>query len=205
VVEGQVRKAVEALEFLMRGVMGGAERKARDRVEPGDEEEQIHGPEWADYWEALLEEVTPSEVVVDGAEEEETPLVESNTTATLKGIVYTTTTQPHPSSSSPATPSETVLAVGAGTQLFPNKGGPHNEPYSASSPWTTAAELARETMDEMGEAVEAVGDAAKGVADEVVDAAVKAREDVEGAKERFEERECVERGRKGWESSVFDL
>ena len=202
-MEGQIKKGVEALEFILRGVMRGAERTARGRIEGRDgmAQKDTDGPEWEDYWYALLDVVSPGEETSEG-EDHKPPFVENNTTATFKGIVHTTMTQPYTCASSPPTPSETVLAVGAGAQLFPNKGGPYHDSHSpliASS--TAAVQVARETMDEVEEAVEAAG----GVVDNVVDGAVKMREDVEGADERFTKREGEERHRKGWKSSVFDI
>ncbi|KIM78340.1 hypothetical protein PILCRDRAFT_824550, partial [Piloderma croceum F 1598] len=200
VVEGQVRKGLEALELVLRGIVRGAERKAEERTMEGDEME-TEGPEWGDYWEALLDGVTPTDDVTE-EEGNEPPLVESNTAATLKGIVHTTTTQQHPSASSPPTPSETVLAVGAGAQLFPNKGVPHSPPLSPS---TAAANVAREVVDEAEEAIEAVGDVVGGIVEGAVDDAARMRVDVDNAEVRFEARESVEKRRKGWRSSVFNL
>ncbi|KAJ7660074.1 hypothetical protein B0H17DRAFT_1145106 [Mycena rosella] len=61
--------------------------------------------------------------------------------------IYTTTTLPDdPSASSP--PEQTVLAVGGGAQLFPNKGGP----YGVDE--VTVGDVAREAVDEMQGAVD---------------------------------------------------
>jgi hypothetical protein len=199
VVEGQVRKGLEALEMMLRGVVRGAKRKAEERIIEGDETE-TEGPEWGDYWEALLDGVTPTDDITE--EGEEPPLIESSTTATLKGIVHTTTTQQHPSASSPPTPSEAVLAVGAGAQLFPNKGVLHSPP---PSPSMAAAKVAREVVDEAEETIEAVSDVVGGIVEGAVDDAARMRDDVNDAEVRFGERESVEKKRKGWRSSVFNL
>lgn len=200
VVEGQVKKGIEALEMVLRDVVRGAEKKVEERTMEGDET-VTEGPEWGDYWEALLDGVTLTGDVTE-EEGEEPPLVESNTTATLKGIVHTTTTQQHPSASSPPTPSETVLAVGAGAQLFPNKGVPHSPSLSPSA---AAANIAREVVDEAEEAIEAVGDVVGGMVEGAVDDAARMRDDVNDAEVRFGARERVEKKRNGWRSSVFNL
>jgi hypothetical protein len=123
VVEGQVKKRVEVLEAILRRIIRGAERTAEERIN----EVEIERPKWGDYEEALLDEVMPNDDVTE-EEDEEPSLVASNTTVTLKGVLRTTTTQQRPSALSPPTPSETALAVGAGAQLFPNKGVPCDPP-----------------------------------------------------------------------------
>jgi hypothetical protein len=203
VVEGQVRKGVEVLETILRRVVRGAERKAEERIIVGDEVE-IEGPEWGDYGETLLDEVMPNDDVTE-EEDEEPPLVESNTTATLKGVVRTTTTQQCPSASSPPTPSETVLAVGAGAQLFPNKGVPYDPQSPTLAPSMAAAKVAREVVDEAEANVAAVSDVVDEMVEGATDDVARMRENVEGAEARFEEREHAERRKKGWRSSVFDL
>jgi hypothetical protein len=195
-LEGQTKSGLEALEGVMRGVRKGAESRARARAK----NEKMEAPVWRDYWEGLLEEVAPSEKVVEGNEVEEPHHLESNLTASVKGIVHTSTTQPITPSSSPPTPSETVLAIGAGTHLFPRKGGPYNEP-----PAPSPAQVAGEAMDEVREAAEDAADTTRGVVEGADDVGRGILQDVEGAGERFSERESVERQRTGWRSSVFDL
>jgi hypothetical protein len=195
-LEGQIKSGLEALEGVMRGVRKAAERRARARTA----EEKVDGPGWRDYWEGLLEEVTPSEDVTEGNEAEETSYLDSNLTATLKGVVHTSTTQPIGPSSSSQAPSETVLAIGAGTHLFPYKGGPYNE-----SPAPPPAQVAGEAMEEVKEAAEGAVDTTRGIVEGACDTTTGIVHDIEGAGERFGERESVERRRTGWRSSVFDL
>ena len=56
VVEGQIRKGVQALEVVMKGTVKDAERRARERTGSVDGEE-MEGPEWGGYWEELLDGV----------------------------------------------------------------------------------------------------------------------------------------------------
>jgi hypothetical protein len=55
VVEGQIRKGVQALE-VMRGAVRDAERRVRERTGSADGEE-MEEPELGDYLEALLDGV----------------------------------------------------------------------------------------------------------------------------------------------------
>ena len=201
IIEGQVKSCLEMLEGMLRRVLRGTEKKVKARVGDRDRDREGHveGPKWQDYWEALLEEISPSEDVDEDEKEQKSPNLESNVTATLKGIIHTTTSQPKPQTSS-SPPSETVLAVGAGAQLFPHKGGPYKEP-----PAPSAAQVTREAMDEVMEAAEGAVNATKGMVESAVGIRTQMREDVEDAGERFGERESAERRRSGWRSSVFDL
>lgn len=168
ILETHVTNGLDRLELVLRGILRDAEKKAEHSEE---------GPTWGDYWEAILDSVpsTPEVAGVDGP-----PLVEGHTTTTLKGIVHTTTTQPHPSSSSPSTPSTNILAVGAGAQLFPGKGGAYNEPT------TSPAEVARTAVSELEEDVRNVMNATIGVISDSVG------------------REVAESVKSGWRSRAFD-
>lgn len=178
----------------MRGVRRAAREKASDGS-PGVE----------DYWSAVVEggghdgegdeDDDKSDDTEDG--DENGPHIETHTTATAKGVVRTTITQPDPESSRPPTPQETVMAVGVGAQILPGKG----EPGARETP----REVARDALGEVQGAIDGV----RGKADEAVDETIRRarllREDVEEAGERRERRERVEGRRRGWKSRAFDL
>ena len=208
VLEGVLKGYVEMGERWARGVVGGVRKRRHARAVEGLREAE---GEWEDWWESFMENVSSSpedendetedEHDVEGAE----VIVESHTEATMKGIVYTTETiQPALSSSDLDEPvvTETVLAVGAGAQLFPGKGGPYHD---ASSPPPTVSDVMQEEVNGVkGDVIVAVGKA-KGVAVGVGEQAVRAREDVENAAGRLGAREGEQRARKGWRSRVFDI
>jgi hypothetical protein len=185
-LEKQIQQGLEAIGRLAGDVSDAADRR---------HQQQEEGSMLEDYWEALLERVAP---LFSSPEEEEesqegTPLVTSHTEATLKGIVHTTVTQPSPTSSKSGTPSETVIAVGGGAQIFPGKGGPYGE--NGPDSIVTAVE---HVVDEV---VEASSEATKALKSK----AVEVRKDLERAEVRKETRKRVERRKSGWRSHAFDL
>jgi hypothetical protein len=121
----------------------------------------------------------------------------TRTTATLKAIVHTTTVvQSESDTSKPPTPEETVIAVGAGAQIFPDKGSPCNEggpDWMGDVVASAVAAVVRKTGDEMDNAVA------------LKSRAVRAREDIARAGERKEARRRVEKESQGWGSHVFEL
>ena len=184
-LEKQIQRGLEAVGRLAGEVSDEVDRRHQQHEE---------GATLEDYWSALLEKATqlfssPTQDEGQG----DVPLVTSHTDATLKGIVHTTVTQPSPKSSKPGTPTETVIAVGGGAQMFPGKGGPYGE----NGP------------DSMVTVVKNVVDGIVGTSSEATKAlkenAVKVREDLERAEVRKEERKRVERRKSGWRSRVFDL
>jgi hypothetical protein len=192
-VEAQVRSRLEALEGVMRTVKIQAERRVQERIDDG---EKMRGPYWWDYIEALMEELAPSADIADGkeGEGEEQPLG-SNLIATGRGVVHTIKTQPN----SPQT-SEAIFAIGTGAQLFPHKGG-HTNAHPAPSPAQLASEAARETQKVAEGALYRTRNLVEGA--ETV--RVNVAEDMDGAGERFGERQIIERQRSGWKSLVFKL
>ncbi|KAJ7076086.1 hypothetical protein B0H15DRAFT_955917 [Mycena belliarum] len=136
VLEQQIRTGVERADRVVSAIAEEAERiNARKRA-PGE------SPSMEDYWRAtFLTAPAFFEKRKSGA------VVETHTAPTFKGIIQTTTTlSEDPSTSSP--PEQTILAVGGGAQLFPNKGGP----YGADE--VTTGEIAREAVGEIQDAVE---------------------------------------------------
>ncbi|KAJ7136079.1 hypothetical protein C8R44DRAFT_392980 [Mycena epipterygia] len=187
VLEQQIRSGVEWADRMMSAIVEEATRINARRQEPGE------SPSLEDYWSATF--LTAPAFV----EKQDSGLsVETHTAPTLKGIIHTTTTLPDdPSSSSPV--EQTVLAVGGGAQLFPNKGGA----YGVEE--VTAGELAREAVDEIQEAVDRSVGKTREVVDVVGEESVRIRGDIERAEERKMDRERFERHRGGWKSHAFDL
>ncbi|KAF7976112.1 hypothetical protein HWV62_7545 [Athelia sp. TMB] len=208
VLEGVLKGYIEMGERWARGVVGGVRRRRHARAAEGLGEAE---GEWEDWWESFMENVSPSpedenDENEDGHDEEGAEvIVESHTETTMKGIVHTTATiQPGPPSSEHGEPAvtETVLAVGAGAQLFPGKGGPYHD---ASSPPPTVSDVVQEEVSGVKDDVIVAVGKAKGVAVGVGEQAVRAREDVENAAGRLGAREGEQRARKGWRSRVFDI
>jgi hypothetical protein len=121
----------------------------------------------------------------------------------LKGIIHTTTTIPDATASSssraPQESETTVLAVGGGAQLFPNKGGP----YGVDE--VTVGDVAHEVVEEVQETLERSVDKTQEIVETVGEESVRIRDDLERAEERKNEREQLERRRKGWRSHAFDF
>ena len=78
---------------------------------------------------------------------------------------------------------ETVVAIGAGAQMFPNKGGPYGEEQGS------ARNVARQAAHEVREAVESTADVVKEGIANARNSARKARIELERTHERKEERE----------------
>ncbi|KAJ7660071.1 hypothetical protein B0H17DRAFT_336338 [Mycena rosella] len=148
-----------------------------------------------DYWSAT---VLTAPAFFDKREPGLTVETQTHTEPTLTGIVYTTTTLPDdPSASSP--PEQTVLAVGGGAQLFPNKGGP----YGVNE--VTAGDVAREAVNEIQGAVDRSVGKTREVVGAVEDESLRIRGDIERAEERKLDRERLESSRGGWRSEAFDF
>ncbi|KAL0945708.1 hypothetical protein HGRIS_014856 [Hohenbuehelia grisea] len=226
VVETQVRHTVEAAVRVLSGDdQGDADERSRDD----------RGSVLGRLWSAVMGMV-PARSGGSSDDEEEDGTdhvrVKSSTRATLKGVVHTTTTthlaapdavagaNPPPESLDvlrgpelePTIDSvqQTTIAVGAGPQLFPGKGGPYDPTVSSSpTPMTdVVGEIATEITTAAGETVEQ----AAHIADQVDDVrrgvertAESVREDIERAGAREEARERAERRREGWRSRAFDV
>jgi len=206
-VEAQVKTGLEAVEKVLSDVAGEGHKKRLERAKAdgavSQEEVPLH---FADYWDALLEkgpsifskkEDPDSEATPDSEEGSSTPAVEveSRTTLGMKGIVRTTVTQP---SNGSAEPSETVLAIGGGAQLFPGLGGPYDEDEDEG------VGVLQEARRDVEEAVLDVVGGVRGAVEGVVDGAVRARKDLENAETRERLKEREERRKEGWRSQAFD-
>ncbi|KAJ6486848.1 hypothetical protein C8R45DRAFT_996226 [Mycena sanguinolenta] len=187
VLEQQIRNAVGWADRMFTATF---EEAARINARKGDSGKS---PSVEDYWNAALR-TAPAFV----ESRDSGPAVETHTESTFKGIIHTTTTLPEdPGASSPM--EETVLAVGGGAQLFPNKGGPYGVEEA------TATEIAREAVEEIHDAVNHAAGKTKEVAEAVQDDAVQMRVDLDRAEQRKMDRERFERYRGGWRSHAFDL
>lgn len=203
VLETQIRSGLERLEGLVEEISTEAAAAATAHGVDGT-------PSLEDYWNASLIKIpllfkntstAPRNEPVEPAVQ-----VESHTTATLKGIIHTTTTitsqlEPDADESDSSLlpvpePEESILAIGGGAQLFPNKGGP----YAYGEREDTADEMVEEVIDELEEGVEIV----KAKTLDAVEEAVEVRQNIERADDRRLEREHAEGLKKGWRSLVFD-
>lgn len=190
ILASQIRAALENVAEKLSEVKLEAKRRAESRP-PTDETVSMK-----DYWEAICVTVGPTSA--EELEDHDSSLVETDTQVSLRGVVRSTRTQMNSESASPPTPTETLVAVGIGPQILPGKGGP--EP--GVDPVT---EQARGARAEVQGAAENVAGKAKAVADDTLEAAMAARENLEDASARMKEREDVEVKRKGWKSPAFDL
>ncbi|KAJ7275091.1 hypothetical protein C8J57DRAFT_1714793 [Mycena rebaudengoi] len=192
-VEQQVRLAFDSVEKTLSAVLEEASRVHERRGKSGDT------PTLEDYCAAFLSK-SPSMFQKD---EQLAPPVETHTTPTLKGIIHTTTTIPDATASSssraPQESETTVLAVGGGAQLFPNKGGP----YGVDE--VTVGDVAHEVVEEVQETLERSVNKTQEIVETVGEESVRIRDDLERAEERKNEREQLERRRKGWRSHAFDF
>ncbi|KAJ6631180.1 hypothetical protein B0H10DRAFT_711550 [Mycena sp. CBHHK59/15] len=185
VLEQQIRGAFDRMEKALSVVVEEASR-IHDSTERSEE-----GPSADEYWTAFLSKA-PSLFQIQ--EHDPSVAIETNTTSTLKGIIHTTTTVPEAGGASTVA-EETVLAVGGGAQLFPNKGGP----YGVDE--VTSVDVAREAVNDIQQTIGKTREMVGAVEDE----SVRVRKDIERAEERKIDRERFERRRGGWRSHAFDL
>lgn len=201
VLEGVLWGCVEAGERLDHG---RARESRRRRAQGGLEDDA----EWEDWWDSVMNSVLslPDDNEGEGSADERTDgdglveevRVESHTNATMKGIIHTTETIVDPASTSSAPDAEpeitkTVIAVGAGAQLFPGKGGPHS-----STPPLTISDFVQEEVDGVKQDVQTAAAQTKDAAGDVTAMgaqASRAREGVDRAARRLGLREGGERAR----------
>lgn len=160
-------------------------------------------PSLGDYWAATLEEFVDDkdEEDEDHKEDEEDedstepPVVhESQTFTSLTGLVHTSTTQATSPSGPPQPPETTTIAIGAGEQILPGKGGPVLEGENPG-------DVVRDTVIEVEQNVEqgkrSLGDAVR-EADET-------RKEVGHAQVVMERTRKKEIKTGGWRSNAFDI
>ncbi|KAJ7770572.1 hypothetical protein B0H16DRAFT_1515956 [Mycena metata] len=193
ILEQQIRSGVEWADRWISTVLVQSAQLNALRQYPGA------SPSLEDYWNAVL--LTAQTPTSSSIEDESGPSVETHTEATFKGFIQTTTTLPDPDDAGTSAPPEetTILAVGGGAQLFPNKGGP----YGVEEP--TVAEVARGAVDEVQEAVTRSVGKTREVVEAAEDEAVRIRGEFERAEVRKRDRERFEQHRGGWKSRAFDL
>jgi len=156
-------------------------------------------PSFENYWQAILQDVGAPASKGDGsnAGEENNEHVETTTTATLKGVVRTTVTQPLPEASHPPTPDETVLAVGIAPQILPGKGGPagglDDDEYGTR-------DFAREALSEVQGRIDDTEETLQLAAERMIET----RDSVDEAVSREQVVERLERKKNGWRSRVFE-
>ncbi|EJF65616.1 hypothetical protein DICSQDRAFT_133225 [Dichomitus squalens LYAD-421 SS1] len=228
VLSEQIRTALESLaqfggkvrESALARQGAGSSKPSSEGAEDGSEESAGAAEAW---WGAFLEELgllgsaqgqpglgDDEGTYEDEDGDEETPLVETHTRATARGVIRTTVIQD--SASTGADPEESVLAVGIGPQILPGKGGPYSERSSQDSDSLAddlslkdarvrATEEARDAAGEVTQAQESAEESLRADVEQVV----QMREEITGAEARGEVRTRVERKKKGWRSAAFDL
>ncbi|KAJ7190934.1 hypothetical protein GGX14DRAFT_546769 [Mycena pura] len=135
-LEREISKRVEWADRVLSAVFEEADRIIARRPDY-DERHTLEV-----YWAAILKIVPTFFEKRDSGS-----IVKTHTEPTFKGIIHTTTTAPDDRSSS-SSPEETVVAVGAGAQLFPNKGGAYGVEEA------TTSEVAQEAVGEIRQAIE---------------------------------------------------
>ncbi|KAG5654547.1 hypothetical protein H0H81_000072 [Sphagnurus paluster] len=204
VLEARVREMLEGLASGLAVVHGEAQKYAAAR-------NNLQEPGILEYWEAFLEkgrEAFGFAEADDMGQSEAPSTVETHTTttATLTGIVHTTSTtklstaqqaelalgseeQPTP----PRVETETSVAIGAGAMLFPDNAGPYTR-NEESENISVVDQLVRGTQD----TVSTVQNAVSETVEEADDIRVHTQQ-------RREERLEAERLRDGWRSCAFDI
>jgi len=196
----------------MRAVKTQAEGKAGQRQAGVDSEETSasslsNGPTVEDWWLGILETFGKGDGPSgdeDDEEEHDEPYSEAYTSATTKGIVRTTYTQPEPPSSSalegslPPAPSESVLAIGLGAQVLPGKA----ELVSRESPKEMAEDIAGELRETEENVIQKVKDLEEG---NYVQKATETRQQIGDAGGRVVNKVREEERRRGWQSKAFDV
>lgn len=161
-------------------------RRTRDSMQSGDD-----SMTWDDYWSAICYVAGNRIYLLD---EEDDVAVHSDTKVTLQGVVHDRVLHDIISSPDSNPTSETIIAVGIGPQILPER-----EP-----PKKGAIKAVREEINAAVEGVEHAAGKAKQFGSETVNTSTKTKENVQGARERGKMREGVERERDGWRSPAFD-
>ncbi|KLO05644.1 hypothetical protein SCHPADRAFT_1002788 [Schizopora paradoxa] len=208
VLASQVRSLLEKLEETMRNVKTRAENKAGQRRRAGTDAEVERAPTVTaeDWWLGALDTFGQGGSSNEEGDEEQDAYSQTFTSATTKGIVRTTYTQPEPPSAqegeaaSVPNPSESVLAIGMGAQVLPGKG----EPTSRESLKEVGQDVAGEFSSTGHETEERIIQKGKDLKDGVY-AATEARKQIDNAGERMENKARQEGWKKGWQSKAFDM
>ncbi|PSS10987.1 hypothetical protein PHLCEN_2v3360 [Hermanssonia centrifuga] len=164
--------------------------------------------EWSDYGSAIWKVVAElnHEENEEGETRDETPVTETHTSATTKGIIRTTVTYPAAAEntsprSSPLTPvDESTITLGVGAQILPGKGGPHDANPGEDGDQDRPQNIAREALDQVQARVEDVVETGEHIVQRTKDVG----NEVEGARERERAAEGAESRKEGWRSHAFD-
>jgi uncharacterized protein YoxC len=184
VAQSQIKSALEAMARAAGIVRKDAIKCATQRGEP----------ELIDYWQALVAFYKRTSSSDGDEEQEDAGNTESHIMPTVKGVIYTTKTQPQPDSPSlhPPEPTETTIAVGLGAQVLPGKGGPHDQDSNDTDP-----ESSRCALDEIEDGITTQVQTTR-------DAALNTRHDLDNAQVRTQVRIRLEQKKSGWRSEAFD-
>jgi Family of unknown function (DUF5923) len=190
-LDQQMRRALVGLGESWRNVKGEVENKRKQRENDSNEG-------WMeDYVEAVVKNAVE---LLRGDEEFET-----HTRVTMKGLVHTSTRADvvHDQGMSAEhehvqEEDETVVAIGAGAQLFPDQAGAYDEDNTRPT--------SEVVVEEVVERVRVVVNGTR----EVVEGVAEVREEVERAERRRRQRVRFEgihseNDEGGWRSSAFDL
>ncbi|KAF7790737.1 hypothetical protein EIP86_001693 [Pleurotus ostreatoroseus] len=180
----------------------GVQTKKEAETIAEDEEKDVEPTDYAAaLWRVLVGQADILEDDSGGEDTDETPLMDTYTRVTAKGIVRQSATYAvEEDAGSPV--DESALAVGVGAQILPGKGGPYGEeaePVAGED--YGPRDMAREVLDEVQSRLDEVMEAGH----EAVHHGVEIRRDAEIANEREQQREGEERKRRGWRSRAFDL
>ncbi|KIJ34579.1 hypothetical protein M422DRAFT_51984 [Sphaerobolus stellatus SS14] len=197
VLESQIRRALEYINATIVEVR----REAHRRVDWNIARTNNEPPTLEDYWNALCFVISSG---VSPTEEEDTEMdvdyedtvIESGTKVTMQGIVHESQVFESGIVTTPEPPeSETIIAVGVGPQILPDRNPPNKDSVKT---------LREETVDAVRELSHAAG-RAKDVGLEAVDDAAKIKDNAETAVRRKQMGEGLERRAKGWRSGAFEL
>lgn len=197
VVAAQIKSLLEELDTKLYRI----HRKAKD-LEDGE-----GVPAAATYWDAVKTLQAEDQRRGDQAAEEErkradregdeVPTTETETHATLKGVVHTI----HTEATEDAPAQETALAFGIGEQILPDLAGPAGEDNALP----TLAEQGREVLNEAQGKVDEIGRGVRENVDGVQGSAELLKQDLADGGDTLEARKRMEEKAKGWRSDAFDF
>ena len=176
-LQDQIRLAVEALDQRVFHAF----RDVQARQRGGDNVVES----------VLLALVSPSPVAEEPVAPDDKPLLE-DVHLTAKGVVVD------------IPDADATLAVGAGAQMLPGRGGPDHGGFGSGSAGRIA-EQADASVKEVARGIDEVGDTAQHAAERVAAAVSDTRAQLEAAPDVAAASTQREQARKGWRSPAFDL
>ena len=175
-VQEQVRQAVEALD--QRAFQAYRDAQARQR-------------DGANMAEAVLGALISPSSTASGPALDDKPLLE-DVHLTAKGVIVD------------MPDADATLAVGAGAQLLPGRGGPEHGEFGSGSAGRIA-EQADASAKEIARGVDEASDTVQHAGERVAAAVADTREQIEAAPKVAAVSTRREQARKGWRSPAFDI